>query len=661
MIPFAFLNPWALLGFTALPVLWFILRFMPPVPKKIFLPTVRFLKDLENRDTTPEKAPWWLILLRLSLLVCLIFAFANPVLHPQKIIPSTTPLRIVFDNGWASAQSWTLETERAEQLLHDAAATNRPVQIQFTATRVASLNFSRADEIISLLHSAAPVSWQGDLTKLDFKDKADTVWVSSGIADPGFTKTATDFASSGRLTVYLPSMSQRAGIIHGPSESENSLLRIETPAGAGSRTVSAQAFDTKGKLINQFSHAISGQPGGEDILDEASLFDDKAIYQWKVPNFAGAGGAYFKDLTNTNRLIGMVTQSKNISSDFTSASFYLTKAVEPFAKVATGSIDDLIEKNCGIIVLADIATFAPDTLVKLEKWTKEGGILLRFGGKSMSEADNVLIPVPLKTGLRSLSGDMAWTTPLKFSAFPDKSPFKGEAVPDISVERQLLAEPSADLQSHIWAQLSDGTPVITAKENGRGLMILVHTTATPEWSDFVLSGFYVNFLKQIVGMSAMPDKTATPATIFQPLLVLNGWGQLEKPSDTVKALTKADLQSALPSVDHPPGIYGDSQKKIPFNLGDSIKTLDLIDQLPDGASSENIAVDQKETKLTTLFFVLAFALFILDWLLLLLSNHFNRSVIAVLFLAMFLFFCLRARGDGYRPCSFYPSCLHQNL
>ena len=61
----SFLSPWILLGLLGLPVLWWILRVTPPVPKKVVFPPLRFLRDLVPEEQTASHTPWWLLLLSL--------------------------------------------------------------------------------------------------------------------------------------------------------------------------------------------------------------------------------------------------------------------------------------------------------------------------------------------------------------------------------------------------------------------------------------------------------------------------------------------------------------------------------------------------------------------------------------------------------------------
>ncbi|MET0653002.1 MAG: BatA domain-containing protein, partial [Hyphomicrobiaceae bacterium] len=51
--PIAFLSPWLLAGALALPVIWWLLRTVPPQPRRLAFPPTRILVGLENREKTP--------------------------------------------------------------------------------------------------------------------------------------------------------------------------------------------------------------------------------------------------------------------------------------------------------------------------------------------------------------------------------------------------------------------------------------------------------------------------------------------------------------------------------------------------------------------------------------------------------------------------------
>ena len=66
-LPLGFAQPLILLGLISLPVLWWLLRLVPPRPRRIFFPPTRLLFDIHPKEETPRRTPWWLTLLRLTL------------------------------------------------------------------------------------------------------------------------------------------------------------------------------------------------------------------------------------------------------------------------------------------------------------------------------------------------------------------------------------------------------------------------------------------------------------------------------------------------------------------------------------------------------------------------------------------------------------------
>ncbi len=112
------------------------------------------------------------------------------------------------------------------------------------------------------------------------------------------------------------------------------------------------------------------------------------------------------------------------------------------------------------------------------------------------------MPVKLLGGDRQLGGALSWSEPAGLAPFPAASPFAGlEVADDVRVNRQVLAEPSADLAAHTWAALADGTPLVTEATRGAGRIVLFHVTANADWSNLPLSGLMVNMLRRLVALS----------------------------------------------------------------------------------------------------------------------------------------------------------------
>ena len=134
----------------------------------------------------------------------------------------------------------------------------------------------------------------------------------------------------------------------------------------------------------------------------------------------------------------------------------------------------------------------------------------------------------------------------------------------------------SELGERTWARLSDGTPLVTAKQSGKGWIVLFHVTASPAWSSLPLSGLYVDMLRRLldlVGGARPSDLGANAAAAFPPLSTLDGFGHLHKPPLEALPIRGKDLAKLKPSSTHPPGFYGIEGSEVAVNATDANSTL----------------------------------------------------------------------------------------
>ena len=87
-----------------MPALWWLLRIIPPAPRQIRFPAIRFLLGLELEEETSARTPPWLLILQsYGMAALLILALAGPVLNPEPEPSGEGPLVLVVDDGWAAA------------------------------------------------------------------------------------------------------------------------------------------------------------------------------------------------------------------------------------------------------------------------------------------------------------------------------------------------------------------------------------------------------------------------------------------------------------------------------------------------------------------------------------------------------------------------------
>ena len=156
-----------------------------------------------------------------------------------------------------------------------------------------------------------------------------------------------------------------------------------------------------------------------------------------------------------------------------------------------------------------------------------------------------------------------------------------EIASEVTVSRQILAEPSAELSGRTWAQLADGTPLITAQAMGSGWIVLFHTAASPGWSSLPLSGLYVEMLKRLLALSAgTPARELAGLTTLPPVSLLDGFGHTIPPTPEVAPLPAHDFSKQRVSPQHPPGLYGAHEVESALNV---MHTGDHLSPLADGS------------------------------------------------------------------------------
>jgi hypothetical protein len=295
--------------------------------------------------------------------------------------------------------------------------------------------------------------------------------------------------------------------------------------------------------------------------------------------------------------------------------FYLEKALGPTAELRRGDIETLLGRRLSMLVVTS-GSLSPSDSAHVVAWVKQGGLLLRFAGPGLVTGDEAaapdpLLPARLLAGDRQLGGAMSWSQPAHLAPFPPESPFAGLPIPaEVTVSRQVLADPAGAAPEHTWARLADGTPLVTAARLGSGEVVLFHVTANADWSNLPLSGLFVDMLGRLVQRSA-GVAVADDARMLPPALSLDGEGVLGAPPPAARPIGARDLSHTVPSPAHPPGLYGPERDRHAFNLGSQAIKLAAMAPIP-GASALSLDAAPRERPVGPWLVALALALLAAD-------------------------------------------------
>jgi len=561
----SFGTPWVLAGLLALPVLWWLLKVTPPQPRRIAFPPLRLLLGLKNEEQTPALTPWWLLLLRLLAAALLIFALADPLLGRSPQVAGNGPLILVVDNGWTAAKDWDQRQDVIADLLRGAG--DRPVAIVTTAD-------PQNDGAVSLIDAGAaartarelkPMSWPGDrmaaaakLRRASFAARPQIFWLSDGIEDGSASGFASALAAVGSLKIFGPQI-PALGLLPPVRDGTGFTVTVLRPDARGQRGAMVSAIGRNGESLSDTQVTIKGgaMRGEAHIALPLEIRNQTARLEIRGEDSAGA--TQLLDTGGQERRAGIVSAATAENEQpLLSDVFYLERALAPFAEVEKGTISGLLAHHVSMLMLADVAKIGGSDADAVNKFIAGGGVLVRFAGPRMTAGADELVPVPLRVGGRYLGSAMAWDKPQQLAPFPAASPFNGLVVPnEVTVARQILAEPSAETSDRSWARLADGTPLVTARQQGQGWIVLFHVTASPAWSSLPLSGLYVDMLKRILALAGgTPASDLAQLTSLAPISVLDGFGHLTPAPADLLPISARDFSKTEISARHPPGLYG---------------------------------------------------------------------------------------------------------
>ncbi|MGA2288578.1 DUF4159 domain-containing protein [Bradyrhizobium sp.] len=596
-LPLSFTEPALLLGLLSLPVLWWLLRVMPPRPRRIEFPPTRLLFDIAPKEETPSRTPWWLTLLRLLAAALVIFAAAGPIWNPSTgLAGSNAPLVILLDDGWSAAASWELRIKAADELIANADSARRGVALVPLSEPTRDVTLMPGGTARVALRQLGPKPYSIERAEtlpaierfLKATGDCEIAWLSDGV-DTGrgdeFLEGLTKTIGDRNLTIFEGGAPALALVAAENAAAKMTVKVLRADGGVAAGTV--RAIDAKGSPIGEAGFAFGPEGRETEATFDLPVELRNDIARLEISGERSAGAVQLLDKRWRRRAIGVVSGSTSETAQpLLAPTFYLTRALAPFADVRLGdrgiapqqAISQFLDQKLPMMVLADVGTLSPEIRERLTAWIEQGGVLVRFAGPRLAQADDDLVPVKLRRGGRSLGGSLTWEKPQHLASFAADGPFAGLATPnDVTVNRQVLAEPDAVLATKSWASLEDGTPLVTGERRGKGVVSLFHVSADMRWSDLPMSGTFVEMLRRIVDMSgytSAPGAGAagqTKAETVAPQRTLDGFGAFGPPPPTAKPLP-SDFRDRA-NADHPPGFYGPADGPLAVN------TLAAVDRI----------------------------------------------------------------------------------
>jgi hypothetical protein len=449
-------QPWLLVAFAALPVIWWLVRASPPAPRTQLFPALRLLTDLRSTVEQPARTPPWLLILRVLAASCLILGLAQPILDPGHGLPGTGPLLIVLDDGWAAAGDWPDRIAAAEAAIAAAERAERPVALLATAPtadgRAPAIEGPMPPAAArARLAALAPLPWPPSLTAaaraLDGWHQPGTavLFIDNGLHEA--TGQAAFQAALGRAGIVTDARATgTAPLLQTPASVNGHLiLRLAAAPEPLDRRFDVLAQGSDGRTLNRVTLALrAGAATAQAPLGLPTVLAN-SVTRLQLGGAPTAGGTVLLDDQWRRRIVGLASaagEGDGADAPLTGPLYYLNRALGPDVEIRHRPLDQLLAQPLSVLILSDRPLAPGPELDAVTRFVQHGGLLIRFGGPLTAASPDPLLPVRLLQQDRSLGGALSWNKPEHLAAFPVTSPFAGLAVPRCG-RRSPMARPSS--------------------------------------------------------------------------------------------------------------------------------------------------------------------------------------------------------------------------
>src|SRR5215470_14733707 len=430
-LPLGFAQPLVLLGLLSLPILWWLLRLVPPRPRRINFPPTRLLFDIAPKEETPARTPWWLTLLRLMLAALVIVAAAGPLWNPPLATSQrAAPLALLIDDDVAAAGTWDARIRTAEDLISRAEADNRGVAIVALSDSGRDISLETPGSARERLRQVKPKPYVVERADalpaivrfLANQPDVELVWLSDGV---DIAKTSTFVDGLARVIERRAVTVVDGGIppAHALTAADNAAgaltVKVLRAASDGDDTGMLRGLDLRGLPLGQAPFAF--KPGERETEAQFDLPVEirNDIARLEISAERSAAAVQLLDKRWRRRTIGVVTGSTaDTAQPLLAGTYYLSRALGPFADVRLAdrgspaeAVSQFIEQRIPMMILADVGNVAGEAREQLAHWVDDGGVLVRFAGPRLAASDDDLVPVKLRRGGRILGGSLSWEQP----------------------------------------------------------------------------------------------------------------------------------------------------------------------------------------------------------------------------------------------------------
>ena len=403
--------------------------------------------------------------MRLLLAALVIFAAAGPLWNPTAgTATSNTPLMLLVDDGITAAATWEQRQRAGDDILARAEANGRGViLVPLSETREAALETPAAARVqLSQLrpkpHSVERSNALPAITRqLSRAPGMEVIWLSDGMIREGqgeFVAGLAKAAEGHPVTVISGGLAGARALSAADNAAGSLTVNVLRGRAEGNDQGIVRAIDLKGLPLGETRFHLRRR----GIARPRRTFDlpveiRNDIARLEIAGERSAGAVQLLDDRWRRRTIGVVSgATADTAQPLLASTFYLGRALKPFADMRVAdtlgtpeACGQFIEQNVPMMILADVGTVTGDTRDNWPPGSRTAASWCASPGRGWRPATTISYRCVCAAGGRALGGSLSWDQAA--GAWPPsrrkaRSPSL-EVPADVSVQRQVLAEPEA--------------------------------------------------------------------------------------------------------------------------------------------------------------------------------------------------------------------------
>ena len=380
MVQFAY--PFILIALAALPVIWLLLRAVPPTPVQRRFAAVTLLLGLRDKDQVSERTPWWLLLMRMIALGAIIFGLAKPELRYGEDSFTQDRMLIVLDGGFAHEKFAQVHREQIETLLSSAETDQKLIAVLDIANPD-TLDWQTADFHQERLANWTPKPWVPNFEDsfdpvASNSSSYDTVWFSDGL-EYGNQRLALLDAFQNRGNVEIRAPSGDIGVLQSVSRDGDELIAQVRFSDAPSfaPNVVFRGLTPSGALTEFARLPVSLDTLTAAVSLPAELSARLTHVVLECEHHTGAIVHVSGYLARRRVGLFSIDPSEEVA-DLLQPLHYLRTALRQNAEIVEQSLDDILLSKPDAIFVTDVLRLPNE--VELVNWVTNGGTLVQFAG-----------------------------------------------------------------------------------------------------------------------------------------------------------------------------------------------------------------------------------------------------------------------------------------